>query len=102
MERPSPSLDRVAELLRLASTPGRRFPPTELYSEGWMLRLVLDAAERGVATLPFPWVDGSRWYSEARIASPFMARFRGDRGAEGYTHADGVVGHFAMVDGTES
>jgi hypothetical protein len=39
---------------------------------------------------------GARWFSEARLASAFLPRYRGDTLAEGYTHADGVVGHFRI------
>ena len=58
----------TADVLALAgSAESRLFPPTELYSEGWMLRLVLDSAFRGSAKLPFPILDGFRWDSEGRL-----------------------------------
>jgi hypothetical protein len=41
-------------------------------------------------------VDGSRWYSEALLPSRFRPRHRGDEAGEGYTHADGVIGHFRL------
>ena len=34
--------DRIAELLASAAGEHRVFPATDLYNEGWMLRLVLD------------------------------------------------------------
>ncbi len=82
----------------------RLFPPTELYSEGWMLRLVLDAALRGEATLPFPVLPDTRWYSEARLDSPFLKKSGSPSNhlAEGQTHADGVLGHFHFRDDTEA
>ena len=49
---------------------------------------------RGTPCLPFALAPGARWFSEARLASPFLPRRRGDRLAEGFTHADAVVGHF--------
>jgi len=38
--------------------------------------------------------EGARWSSEALLPSTFLARSRGDRLAEGWTNADGCVGHF--------
>ncbi len=72
-------------------------PPTELYNEGWLLRLVLDwsSGHPGVLdALDVP--EGTCWYSEALLPSPFLPRTRGDRLAESYTHADGAVGHFTI------
>ncbi len=34
--------ERVTELLCMAKDPERVFPATDLYNEGWMLRLVID------------------------------------------------------------
>ncbi len=91
-------IDRIRAMFALADDPDTRlFPPTELYSEGWMLRLVLDAAMRGAPCLPFVLAPGARWFSEARLASPFLPRMRGDRLAEGFTHADAVVGHLDVA-----
>lgn len=62
-----------------------------------MLRLVLQwFAEADTQTHPFSFAPGARWYSEARLASAFLARHRGDVHAEGYTHADGAIGHFEI------
>ena len=78
-------------------------PPTELYNEGWLLRLVLDWFERQRAhehVLSF--LPGARWYSEALLAPAFLAEKRGDPRAEAYTHADGIIGHFAVHPGERS
>ena len=40
-------------------------------------------------------MDG-RWFSEARLPSAFLPRFRGDPLAESHTNADGVIGHFTI------
>jgi hypothetical protein len=40
--------------------------------------------------------------SEALLASPFLARHRGDELAEAYTHADDVVGHFNFRTATKA
>lgn len=76
------------------------FPPTELFSEGWMLRLLLESAFSGHGGLPFPVLDDASWYSEARLSSAFRPRFRADPCGEGHTHADGVVGHYSFRDDT--
>ena len=94
-------IDRVKSLLERCGTPDTVLPPTDLYNEGWMLRLVLDWLHRnshkndGIC-LPFP--DGAEWYSEALLPSAFFARSRGDKLAESRTHADGVIGDFSIGD----
>ncbi len=86
---------RIVELLDTAKSSERVFPPTDLYNEGWMLRLVLDWFCRNPQVdCDIQFQNGSRWYSEALLPSAFLARERGDKLAESWTHADGVVGHF--------
>jgi len=73
------------------------FPPTILYNEGWLLRLVIDWFSTSEVTdhpLSFP-KDGN-WFSEARFPSAFLRRFNGDPLAESHTNADGVIGHFVI------
>ena len=41
---------------------------------------------------------GAGWFSEAWLPSAFLPRYRGDPLAESRTHADGVMGHFAIGD----
>lgn len=91
------ALKSIYSLLDTAATAEPRFPPTLLYNEGWLLRLVLSAAEQGVPCLPFNFHSGAHWFSEALLASAFLPRYRGDRLAEAYTHADGVIGHFRFA-----
>lgn len=88
------AFDLVAEMLRRSQGHEPLFPPTELYSEGWMLRLLMYAASESKGGLPVDLAPDATWYSEARLPSPFRPRFRGDPLGEGFTHADGVVGHF--------
>jgi hypothetical protein len=87
-------LRRVAELLGATEPSDRRFPPTTLYNETWMLRLVIDWFDRRrpAGGLLTPAAD-ARWYSEALLPSRFL------RGAvnEGYTNADAVIGHFDPI-----
>ncbi len=92
--------DRVADLLLRCGTETAVLPPTELYNEGWLLRLVLDWFERKcTGGHSFAFQPGARWYSEALLASRFLPSRRGDPLAESFTHADGVLGHFDISPG---
>ena len=92
--------DRAAQLLTRCGESDGVLPPTALYNEGWMLRLVLDwAAQHRSRVDALTFEEGSTWYSEALLPSRFKPRHRGDTGAEGYTHADGVIGHFRLRPG---
>jgi len=94
------SIETVGELLKRCGQPDAVLPPTALFNEGWMLRLVLDWASRhrsAIDALSFD--EDSTWYSEALLGSRFRPRKRGDSGGEGFTHADGVIGHFRLRPG---
>jgi len=96
----SDPLRRVCELLARCGQSDSILPATELYNEGWMLRLVLDwvASHReSIGLLKFD--QGSTWCSEALLGSRFKPRKRGDRFGEGFTRADGVIGHFRLRPG---
>ena len=78
-------------------------PPTELYNEGWLLRVALDwFSTDGPSDSQFSFSPGADWYSEGRLASRFLARSRSDKKAEGFTHADGTIGHFSVSPGERS
>lgn len=73
------------------------FPPTILYNEGWLLRLIVDwFSKSGVADHPLSFPIDGYWFSEARLHSAFLPRFKGDPLAESHTNADGVIGHFVI------
>jgi hypothetical protein len=75
-------------------------PPTELYNEGWMLRLVLDWFDKHrEADHPLALLPDATWYSEALLPSRFLPERRGDPLAESFTHADGVIGHIKIDSG---
>ena len=91
----------VDEILSRCGTSRSVLPPTELFNEGWMLRLVLDWLDRHRDFAhPLAFEAGARWYSEALLPSRFLPRTRGDSLAESFTHADGVIGHFTVQSGT--
>jgi hypothetical protein len=104
---------RLIEILKSCESNDNRkhrFPPTELFNEGWMLRLVLDALQSlNINDHPLRFVEGATWYSEARLTSPFLRKSKKelpnqekDTLGEGYTNADGVIGHFTFRDGTKA
>ncbi|AZQ67946.1 hypothetical protein EF888_12860 [Silicimonas algicola] len=86
----------LSRLILEASEPeGARFPQTEIFNEGWMLRLVLEAFKRlNIQGHPLSFEKGADWFSEVRLSSRFRPRSRADGLGEGFTHADAVVGHF--------
>lgn len=91
------ALDSIHHMLVLAREGEAPFPPTLLFEEGWMLRLVLQwFSVTGTQGGPFSFAPGAKWYSEGRLASAFLPRHRGDRQAEGHTRADGAIGHFEI------
>lgn len=93
-------LKRVTELLARCGSSASVLPPTELYNEGWMLRLVLDWFDRDRAVShQLSFLPEARWYSEALLPSRFLPHRRGDERAESFTHADGVIGHFSIAPG---
>lgn len=93
-------LERVLAMFRSCTTDLPLFPPTDLYQEGWLLRLVLDWFSRHDApNHPLSFSENARWFSEGYLPSAFLARYRGDRLAESWTHADGVIGHFEIGSG---
>jgi len=96
------ALERIMKMLELSHTDETVFPSTDLYNEGWMLRLVLSLASEGIDGLPFKFLPGARWFSETLIDSPFHSRFRGDPRAEGQTHLDSAIGHFDFRPGTKA
>ena len=55
------------------------FPPTTLYNEGWLLRLVVDwFSTSGITDHPLSFPKDGQWFSEARLPSAFLPRFKGD------------------------
>ena len=98
---PDLAIQEIHSILSLAHIQPSVIPATHLYNEGWMLCIVLSAEHRGVRCLPFEFQPKSSWCSEALLASPFKPRRRGDPLGEGFSNADGVVGHFAMREDTK-
>lgn len=91
--------ERIKTLLEACESGEPAFPPTVLFNENWLLRIIADwFARHGGDRDPLAPRPGARWFSEAWLPSAFLPRDRGDRLAESRTHADGVIGHFAIGD----
>jgi hypothetical protein len=92
------TLEAIARILGRCGAEDTRLPDTELFNEGWMLRLVLDWLDRNrevpheLAFLP-----GAKWYSEALLPSQLLPKpQRAEPKPESHTHADCIVGHFKL------
>lgn len=91
------TIDTVNFILERCGSERSSMPPTLLYNEGWMLRLLLEwFSQQPASGHPLSFPEGAQWYSEALIPSAFLPRKRGDKYAESWTHADGVIGHFEI------
>ena len=88
-------LERISQIQRRAVEDKPPIRPTEVFNEGWMLRLALDwMAAEGQPDHPLSFDEGARWSSEALLPSSFLPRRRGDPLGEGWTNADGCIGHY--------
>ena len=93
-------LEAVSRILARCGSSNSVLPPTEIFNEGWMLRLVLDWFDRNrTLNHPLAFAAEAGWYSEALLPSRFLPQSRGDIRAESFTHADGVIGHFSVSSG---
>jgi hypothetical protein len=89
--------ERVKAMLGACERGDPPFPPTVLYHENWLLRVVLDwFAQHGEPGGPLTPTEGGSWFSEAWLPSAFLHRYRGDPLAESRTHADGILGQFEV------
>ncbi|MFH1865319.1 MAG: hypothetical protein ABIK85_05490 [Candidatus Eisenbacteria bacterium] len=90
-------IDRVSAMLRMCDSAERTIPPTDLFSEGWLLRCLLHwSADNPDCPHRMGVPAGKRWYSEALLATQFSRRPGPDSLWESHTHADGVVGDFTI------
>lgn len=91
---------RISLLIEALSESNPPFPPTDLFNETWLLRLVLDwySDHRGFES-PLAFMEGARWFSRGQLPSAFLARYKSDKLAENWTNADGLIGHFDVGKG---
>ncbi|MBW8011468.1 MAG: hypothetical protein FVQ83_09540 [Chloroflexi bacterium] len=96
-------LESIYTLLKSATSETPQFPPTDLFNEGWLLRLVIDwFSKHAIQENPFSFMESSHWFSEASLPSAFLRRTGGDNLAEAHTKADGVIGHITIGNGTKT
>jgi hypothetical protein len=89
--------NQIINMLKTCDTDHGVLPPTEVFNEGWMLRLILDwFARQPPSDHPLSFEKNARWYSALLLPSQFLPRYQRDPQAEAYTHADGVIGHFSV------
>jgi hypothetical protein len=89
--------DRIQAILQTCNTQVPLLPPTQLYNESWLLRLMLDwFSVHHVPNHPLSFYEKSRWFSEAWLPSAFLHQPQREPLAEGWSHADGVIGHFSI------
>lgn len=92
--------ERIQAMLESCTTSSPSFPSTILYNESWLLRLVLDwFSTHEVPNHPLTFLEDARWFSEALLPSAFLKSPKGTRLAEGWSHIDGVIGHFEVGKG---
>lgn len=72
---------------------GVHFPLTDIYNEGWLLRLALS---KGLVQKQLPCELCEKWFSEAQLKSPFLH----GKKRENRTHADAVIGSFKIEENT--
>jgi hypothetical protein len=91
--------DNVIEILRSIETHSdseKNLLPTELFNEGWLLRLVLDWFSKNRETgFVVSFNKEATWFSEGRLETIFKKE-RGLKAGEGYTEADGVFGNITV------
>ena len=90
-------MNSIIEIIKSIDSPAPGINPTEIYNEGWMTRLLVYYSIQDKLTINS--IDFSKitnWCSEAVISSPFLQRYRGDKLAEGFTHADMTIGDFTV------
>ena len=96
-------LEGIHKLIDAVEIEPAIFPPTLLYNEGWLLRLILDCYSRNnLSDHPLLFQPNATWFSEALLPSPFKPRYRGDLRSESRTHADGIVGQISVGGSAKS
>jgi len=79
-----------------------KYPPTDIFKEGWMLRILLETHVRESICLPVPKYTDADWFSEAQLHTPFRERYQGDTLFEKRTHCDGIIGHYQIQPNTKT
>lgn len=76
--------------------------PTEFYCEGWLTRLMIfSVTDHGLKNHDLFIKQNEKYFSEALLYSPFLARSKKDPLAESFTHADSAIGEFEIGDNVQ-
>ena len=87
------TLIKTNDIEKNAEKRGAFFPLTDIYNEGWLLRLALS---KGLVQKQLHCEQSEKWFSEAQLKSPFLhGKLRETR-----THADAVIGSYRFEDKT--
>ena len=86
------------DLLSSALSVEKNFPPTLIFNEGWMLRILLESHQKGNACFPIPYNSDSSWFSEGIISTPFNRKPYRESG----TRSDGVIGQIKIRENTKA
>jgi len=75
--------------------------PTEFYNEGWLTRLLIfSVTDFGLKEHDLFIKSDNKYFSEALLYSPFLARFEKDPLYESFTYADSAIGNFQIGNDT--
>jgi len=86
---------RIGAMMQSCATKSPVFPPTTIYNERWLLRLMLDwFSAHPIEGHPLNVTEKGRWFSEVLLPTTFTGSGKAARLAETSTHVDAVVGHF--------
>lgn len=94
-----PMFDIIAKLLQQCVESESVLPPTELYNESWMIRIVVDWFSTYAGNEhQFSFLSESRWYSEAYLPTTFTptTKIPKDELGEYSTQADAIIGDFTV------
>ena len=86
------------ELLSSTLAGEQHFPPTIIFEEGWMLRILLASHNRGLPCFPFSYYQDATWFSEGILPTPFREKPYTESG----THTDGIIGHITKREPTKT
>ncbi len=88
---------RIGAMMQSCATKSPVFPPTTIYNEGWLLRLVLDwFSTHNIPGHPLSLPENTRWFSEMLLPTILIGSGKAARLAESPIHVDGAIGNFAV------
>lgn len=84
----------ILEIIKSIETTKANVNPTQIYNEGWMIRLlVFYSKQENIKLKEIDFSLTNNWTSEALLSSPFL---KVSKIREGYTHTDIALGDFEV------